>query len=242
MRKHMDTIHFVVGSIDCVTMERPAADCRGGERYDAITAAVAAQYGFRAVTAAERNDDDSSGIFVDGGQIMIEDASGSVSGPNTDKTDGSAAADTTIAPRTRRAHEEEMDVSLLRKGGIYEVRSESGNVYKVDIADGSCTCLDWQRREPEGGCKHFRCVDMAVKAGAVPRPDGRVPERAITTDGSRDGTFVADASRIAACIHALDAATECCRTERDRLCAALAVIEAFRELQQSDGQGEHEVE
>jgi len=44
-------------------------------------------------------------------------------------------------PRERRAREEEMDVSLLKKGGVYEVYSESGNTYRVDIAGGTCTCL-----------------------------------------------------------------------------------------------------
>ena len=84
--------------------------------------------------------------------------------------------------RERRAREEEMEVSLLRKGGVYEVRSESGNTYRVDVAGGACTCLDWQQREPDGGCKHLRRVDVEIKAGDVPRPDGRVPDRLVAVD------------------------------------------------------------
>jgi len=91
-----------------------------------------------------------------------------------------------VDARERRAHEEEMKVSLLRKGGVYEVRSESENTYRVDIAGGTCTCLDWQQREPDGGCKHLRRVDAEIKAGDVPRPDGRVPDRLVAVDGGND--------------------------------------------------------
>lgn len=80
-----------------------------------------------------------------------------------------------LAPRTRRACEEAMDVSLLKKGGVYEVHAASGNFYAVDVVAKTCTCLDWQRREPEGGCKHMRRVDIEIKAGRIPRPDGRLP-------------------------------------------------------------------
>lgn len=200
MCEYTGTIRVAVESIDHATMERPAVDCRGGDRCDPIFV-VAAQHGIRVHTTAERNDDDGSGTATDGGQVVIEDASGSISDTNMERIDESTSADSMIAPRTRRAHEEEMDVSLFRKGGIYEVRSESGNVYEVDVADGSCTCLDWQRREPEDGCKHLRRADMAIKAGIVPRPDGRIPERTVTTDGDRNSTFVVDVSRIAARTH-----------------------------------------
>lgn len=113
---------------------------------------------------------------ADGRPVVGENAHPTSTDPKTNASTEPTAADTTPAPRTRRAREEDMDVSLLRKGGIYEVRSESGNTYEVDVAAGTCTCLDWQRREPDGGCKHFRRVDMAIKAGTVPRPDGRIPD------------------------------------------------------------------
>lgn len=37
--------------------------------------------------------------------------------------------------RARRAREEEMDVTLLHRGGCYEVDSASGNTYEVDLLD-----------------------------------------------------------------------------------------------------------
>ncbi len=78
-------------------------------------------------------------------------------------------------PRTKRALTEEMDISLLKKGGTYEVNSESGNTYVVDLLDSSCSCPDWQKRKPENGCKHMRRVHHEVKNGLVPRPDGKLP-------------------------------------------------------------------
>ncbi|ELY84426.1 hypothetical protein [Natrinema gari] len=80
-----------------------------------------------------------------------------------------------LEPRTKRAVDEAMDISLLSKGGRYDVQSTSGNRYEVDVVDESCTCPDWQQRAPEGGCKHLRRVDHEIKQGRVPRPDGRLP-------------------------------------------------------------------
>jgi hypothetical protein len=80
-----------------------------------------------------------------------------------------------LEPRTKRAVAEAIDVSLLLKGGRYEVQSASGNRCGVDVIDESCTCPDWQQRSPEGGCKHLRRVDHEIKRGRVPRPDGRLP-------------------------------------------------------------------
>ncbi|QZP39342.1 hypothetical protein [Halobaculum magnesiiphilum] len=80
-----------------------------------------------------------------------------------------------LEPRTRRAVDEEMAISLLEKGGRYEVRSASGNRYEVDVVGESCTCPDWDQRTPDGGCKHMRRVDHEIKQGRVPRPDGQLP-------------------------------------------------------------------
>ena len=89
--------------------------------------------------------------------------------------DENAQSEDDLEPRTKRAVAEAMDVSLLSKGGRYEVQSASGNRYEVDVVDESCSCPDWQQRSPEGGCKHLRRVDHEIKQGRVPRPDGRLP-------------------------------------------------------------------
>lgn len=72
-----------------------------------------------------------------------------------------------------------MTVSLRRTGGVYDVQSESGNTYRVDIVAGDCSCPDWQHREPEGGCKHLRRVRLEVERGDVPTPDGRLPDASL---------------------------------------------------------------
>jgi hypothetical protein len=78
-----------------------------------------------------------------------------------------------VIRREGRAQTQEMDVSLLRQGGIYEVRSASGGIYEVDVLQRTCTCLDVP---PKGGCKHYRRVRTDIRAGLVPRPDGKLPD------------------------------------------------------------------
>jgi len=79
-------------------------------------------------------------------------------------------------PRTRRALTEAMRTRFTEHGGCYEVRSESGATYEVDVADRTCTCPDWAKRGRdlgEQGCKHLRRVDLEIRARRLPRPDGR---------------------------------------------------------------------
>jgi len=47
-------------------------------------------------------------------------------------------------PRTRRALNEQQDVRFATVGPVYEVESESGNTYKVDIEAATCTCPDFE--------------------------------------------------------------------------------------------------
>ncbi|MFC7140012.1 hypothetical protein ACFQMA_09215 [Halosimplex aquaticum] len=81
--------------------------------------------------------------------------------------------------REERAQSQEMDVALYKQGGIYEVRSDSGGVYMVDVLEKECSCPD---SVDVGGCKHYRRVRTDILAGLVPRPDGKLPE---TTSGKR---------------------------------------------------------
>lgn len=75
-------------------------------------------------------------------------------------------------PRTRRALSEDMDVRFGTQGPVYAVESERGTTYEVDIDAETCTCPDWTERTPEGGCKHLRRVDLEIRTGVVPQPDG----------------------------------------------------------------------
>ncbi|SER42740.1 hypothetical protein [Natrinema salaciae] len=74
--------------------------------------------------------------------------------------------------RTRRALSEQMDVCFTTAGSIYEVDSESGNTYEIDIEAETCSCTDFERRQPKSGCKHLRRVDLEIRTGLVLGPDG----------------------------------------------------------------------
>lgn len=81
-------------------------------------------------------------------------------------------------PRTRRALTEDMDVRFGTRGPVYEVHSQSGNTYEVDIEAKTCTCPDYRKRRDmlgDLGCKHLRRVDLEIRARTLPRPDGRLP-------------------------------------------------------------------
>ena len=164
----------------------------------------------------------------------------------TDKEMNDDTASSQPDHRTRRAREETMEVSMVRRGGIYEVQSASGNNYEVDIGMGTCSCLDWQTHEPDVGCKHVQRVDMEIKGGRVPRPDGRLPERisnmntesgrsaptsAVATDGgalaNTDDCFAACMSRIDERVRDLELEIDQRRAELKDLECALSVIEEY---------------
>ena len=69
--------------------------------------------------------------------------------------------------RSRRARMERMAVTPLG-GGVYEVESQSGNTYSVDLPGGRCTCPDHNFRGVR--CKHLRRVAMEVTERRVPPP------------------------------------------------------------------------
>ncbi|WP_226483184.1 SWIM zinc finger family protein [Natrinema amylolyticum] len=89
--------------------------------------------------------------------------------PSTPLEDGGYSVDD---PRTRRALSEGMDVRFATLGARYEVVSVSGNTYEVDIEGETCTCPDFEYRQPDDGCKHLRRVDLEIRTGLVPAPDG----------------------------------------------------------------------
>ena len=73
-------------------------------------------------------------------------------------------------PRTRRALSEDMKVHFVERGPRYQVDSESGSTYVVDVNAETCSCPDYEKREVF--CKHQRRVDLEIRAGVIPCPDG----------------------------------------------------------------------
>ena len=104
---------------------------------------------------------------TDGGVAQARFDDGAV----TDPEDDPFAVHSDDEDRTKRAKREDIDVSFLAKPGRYEVQSASDSVYEVDVLAETCSCPDVVQR-----CKHLRRVDIEIRAGLVPRPDGRLPD------------------------------------------------------------------
>ncbi|MFK8212178.1 MULTISPECIES: SWIM zinc finger family protein [Haloferax] len=64
-----------------------------------------------------------------------------------------------------------MTIRFGTVGPRYDVESSSGNTYEVDIAAGTCSCPDHQKRGVE--CKHLRRVLFELRTRILPQPDGR---------------------------------------------------------------------
>lgn len=93
----------------------------------------------------------------------------------------------TMDIRSQRARMERMAVTPIG-GGIYEIESQSGNVYSVDLPGGRCTCPDHNFRGVR--CKHLRRVAMEVTEGRVPPPG----EEAVACTNCGEEIFVDERS------------------------------------------------
>ncbi|WP_225741211.1 SWIM zinc finger family protein [Halorussus halophilus] len=69
--------------------------------------------------------------------------------------------------RSQRARLERMAVTPLG-GGVYDIESQSGHTYSVDLSGGRCTCPDHVFRQAH--CKHIRRVAMEITEGLLPAP------------------------------------------------------------------------
>lgn len=69
--------------------------------------------------------------------------------------------------RSWRARAEEMSIWPIG-GGLYEVESQSGETYFVDLQGSRCTCPDHMYRQER--CKHVRRVAIEINEGRVPPP------------------------------------------------------------------------
>ncbi len=105
---------------------------------------------------------------TDGGVIASTPAASTTAEALQQPAIGEDPCQEELEPRSKRVRTEEMDVSLLQKGGIYEVQSASGNIYEVDVASKTCTCPDLTKRNPSGGCKHLRRADLEIRGGNAP--------------------------------------------------------------------------
>jgi len=97
--------------------------------------------------------------------------------------------------RAERARGERMRV-VAAGSGRYEVTSESGATYEVDLPAGRCACPDHQFRGVR--CKHLRRTAMEVTAGTVPAPGERAAacancgERVLVDEDAGDPVYCGD--------------------------------------------------
>lgn len=66
-----------------------------------------------------------------------------------------------LEPRTFRAVLEDFECTEIARA-LFEVTSESGSVYTVDLREPVCQCPDFQYREHVEECKHIRRVRIEV--------------------------------------------------------------------------------
>ena len=150
------------GSCECKWKQyNPGEECKRQKR-------VAFATGERPIPQWVDDDalDGQFGLHVDGEPRQAV-ADGGVTAPATDPF----AVHSEDEPRTKRAKQEDIDVSFLAKPGRYEVHSASDSRYEVDVLEETCSCPDVAER-----CKHLRRVDIEINAERVPRPDGKLPD------------------------------------------------------------------
>lgn len=72
---------------------------------------------------------------------------------------------------SRRALSEQLTVRFVTFGSGYAVDTEGGERYIVDVEALACSC---QADGVRGVyCEHLRRVDLAIRMGELPGPDGR---------------------------------------------------------------------
>jgi hypothetical protein len=105
--------------------------------------------------------------------------------------DATPSEDNEVDDRDVRAATEYLYV-LPFGPAMYEVYSEDGEQYRVDLRIGGCTCSDWRFREPDEGCKHVRRVLMALGERDLPESvapgevDRMLAERPAVTEQLED--------------------------------------------------------
>jgi 5-methylcytosine-specific restriction endonuclease McrA len=67
-----------------------------------------------------------------------------------------------MVDRRRLFRAQYQDISILDRitSTTYRISGSKGDVYEVNVRRPSCTCPDWIKRKPRGGCKHVLVVKL----------------------------------------------------------------------------------
>ncbi|SNR68266.1 SWIM zinc finger family protein [Halorubrum vacuolatum] len=71
-----------------------------------------------------------------------------------------------MVDRRRQWRAENQDIHIKKKIGDtnFIVNGNRGIDYQVDLTGPSCSCPDWKKHQPDGGCKHILRVKLAEEA------------------------------------------------------------------------------
>ena len=108
----------------------------------------------------------------------------------TESCIGSSTSPSIESGRFERAVTEAMTVERVADR-FYEIHSQSGNTYEIDLQTGACTCPDCEQRGEQYVCKHaIRASLVEVIAESVSTPTvakiasyARDPEHGCPTNG-----------------------------------------------------------
>ena len=108
----------------------------------------------------------------------------------TESSIGSSASPSIENGRFARAVIKAMTVERVADR-FYEIHSQSGNTYEIDLQTGACTCPDCQQRGEQFVCKHTIRASLVeiVAEGVTTRPVAKVagyardPDHSCPTEG-----------------------------------------------------------
>lgn len=74
--------------------------------------------------------------------------------------------------RLWRAENQDLSIKANPYGEVYLVYGTRGDIYEVNLNEPSCSCPDWNKRSPKGGCKHILKVKLVnERIDALPNPE-----------------------------------------------------------------------
>lgn len=73
-----------------------------------------------------------------------------------------------LADRSERALYQKISTLPTDTPGQFEIVSQSGSTYSVDLVADTCDCPDHLHRDPSGGCKHLRRARYATGDDPIP--------------------------------------------------------------------------